>query len=302
VTFSTELSGWVITETHVYLGSEPPEKSAPGRFTMQHSGISTDTDIYSREDVLSYVALDNCLYVAVHAVVEKDCEEIVDLEAFSYVIQEINSSEGLQVTAKYPSQLGYWTVSLKNSAGEILVDDQPGWCVDKQTSMSPATYNAEIFSSYDELPEYIKDRLNPEQLDMVNYILNQEWQCSAAEIQDAIWAVLGQKRPADISNCANAIYNAADSFGAGYVPPCGGVVGVIVAPQTGENQFGQILIGQILAAEIEVNECTTNYETCTEETAWGLADYFDNDEQNSCEFPKATGWGTYFQCCPTDLQ
>jgi hypothetical protein len=64
-------NGWVLLETHVYVGMQPPSKSAPGRFPYKHEalgGVSSD----SYEIVLDDLELDclSTLYIAVHAVVK----------------------------------------------------------------------------------------------------------------------------------------------------------------------------------------------------------------------------------------
>jgi hypothetical protein len=64
--------GWVLEETHVYVGTEPPVKSAPGRFPYKHEkleGAQMDTYSIDLEDF--DVACDAVLYVAVHAVVTR---------------------------------------------------------------------------------------------------------------------------------------------------------------------------------------------------------------------------------------
>ena len=67
----TASNGWVLDETHVYVGTERPRKSAPGRFPYKHERLSgASSDVYE-------IALDEfdveCgteLYIAVHAVVK----------------------------------------------------------------------------------------------------------------------------------------------------------------------------------------------------------------------------------------
>jgi len=69
-------NGWVLLETHVYVGTQPPSKSAPGRFPYKHEalgGASSDSD----EIVLDDLELDcpSTLYIAVHAVVKGEDNE-----------------------------------------------------------------------------------------------------------------------------------------------------------------------------------------------------------------------------------
>jgi hypothetical protein len=63
-------TGWSLGETHVYVGDQPPEKSAPGRFPYKEGG-----DYYKIE--LKELGVSACqpLYIAAHAEVYTDCRE-----------------------------------------------------------------------------------------------------------------------------------------------------------------------------------------------------------------------------------
>ncbi len=64
-------NGWVLEETHVYVGTEPPRKSAPGRFPYKHERLPANATTDSYEIALDDydVACLSDLYIAVHAVV-----------------------------------------------------------------------------------------------------------------------------------------------------------------------------------------------------------------------------------------
>ena len=69
VLITTE-NGWVLEETHVYVGTEPPTKSAPGRFPYKHEFLDGAEDDMYEIDLAPYGAICGTdLYVAVHAVV-----------------------------------------------------------------------------------------------------------------------------------------------------------------------------------------------------------------------------------------
>ena len=76
VTFTT-LGGWTLTETHLYVGTSQPTKSAPGKFPYKQDhpgGVTSYTYIIPLEDIGNGPRL----YLAAHAVVEnlyKDLEE-----------------------------------------------------------------------------------------------------------------------------------------------------------------------------------------------------------------------------------
>ena len=64
-------NGWALEETHVYIGTAAPTKSAPGQFPYKHERLG---DALVDEYVISLDGLDapcwGDLYVAVHAVVK----------------------------------------------------------------------------------------------------------------------------------------------------------------------------------------------------------------------------------------
>jgi len=63
-------NGWVLDETHVYVGTTPPRKSAPGRFPYQHEALGgTENDVYEIPLDEYGVSCGATLYIAVHAVV-----------------------------------------------------------------------------------------------------------------------------------------------------------------------------------------------------------------------------------------
>jgi len=69
ITIGTE-NGWVLEETHVYVGLTPPKKAAPGQFPYKHeklNGATADSYVIDTPDVGAECGDD--LYVAVHAVV-----------------------------------------------------------------------------------------------------------------------------------------------------------------------------------------------------------------------------------------
>ena len=81
VTYETT-DGWKLTETHLYIGKEPPTKSAPGRFPYKHGnlgGVSDDAYSIPLSDLSAEPG--DTIYLAAHAVVQKpacddeDCQE-----------------------------------------------------------------------------------------------------------------------------------------------------------------------------------------------------------------------------------
>lgn len=63
VNYDTTASGWEMAETAVYVGNDPPEKMAPGRFPYKHEGLGGVTeDLYQIP-----LAWNGTVYIAAHA-------------------------------------------------------------------------------------------------------------------------------------------------------------------------------------------------------------------------------------------
>ena len=63
-------NGWALEETHVYVGTEAPTKSAPGRFPFKHEKLDGAVSDAYVIDLSDYdVDCSSDLFIAVHAVV-----------------------------------------------------------------------------------------------------------------------------------------------------------------------------------------------------------------------------------------
>ncbi len=112
----------------------------------------------------------------------------------------------------------------------------PAWCVDLDHYISYLTYlGATIPTVGDEANPSIVDR--PENMDLINYILNQHYTdlgVNYYDVQLAIWMLiddvwLGQEGQS-YSETANQIVFDAQLNGEGFVPGCGQVAAVILDP------------------------------------------------------------------------
>lgn len=132
-----------------------------------------------------------------------------------------------------------------------LAGDHAAWCVDVDLSLgAEECHDYYVFSSYAELPAGAFE--NPDNFDMVNWILNQNFvgQSSPSggtytfgDVQWAIWELI------DNQNCVacaylgsdwseekgQEIYDAAMANGEGFEPGAGGVMAVVLLP-TGNTQ------------------------------------------------------------------
>jgi hypothetical protein len=120
------------------------------------------------------------------------------------------------------------------------------WCVDVDLSLSGSEcFDANVYSSYAELP--VGEFENPDNFDLVNWILNQNFIGEASpsggtytfgDVQWAIWELI------DDNNCALCAYlgddwsttkgqeivNAAIASGEGFEPEAGGVIAIVLIP------------------------------------------------------------------------
>jgi hypothetical protein len=185
----------------------------------------------------------------------------------------------------YPNANSYFDTQVSGSA--VLDGTYPTWCIDEtHTIYIGRIYTANVYSSYEPLPPSLTDGDDPHidmpwNLDLVNWVINQDWQIqgyTSDDVQRAIW-VLIDDNPLPCGTGCQEIVAAAYLNGEGYVPPCGGVVAVILAPVNG----AQVIIAQVLTIEVEV-PCASVFDG---ETAWGgpFPDFRFNKKDWSIYFP-----------------
>jgi hypothetical protein len=289
LTVSIETTGgWCMTETHVYVGEEPPAKSAPGQFPYGDDGLScVDNWETPGIDVSEF---DGTIYLAVHGVVEGDETGTTIQSSWAGYVQ---------VTAKRGNgwaMNSYFDVSVADWGG--LSGTYEGWCVDVDRHLSfKETYSALAFSTYD-LPFPAGIIAHPENLDLINYLLNQDFvgqespggfgPYTFSDVQRVIWGLL------DTHNSESGLkewdQNRVDEIladvlanGEGFVPQCGQVYGVVLVPVDPAND--NEIVGQPVLIPLPVN-CGEG-----EETAWGQG-YVGGTIDGMFQF--GTGWGWYF--------
>jgi len=80
VTYNTAGSSWVMSETQLYVGTEIPTKSSPGKFPYKHEDLGTvQEDTYQISLFELGVGPCQTVYLAAHAVVEKGSWVSVEL-------------------------------------------------------------------------------------------------------------------------------------------------------------------------------------------------------------------------------
>ena len=274
VEYVVDAEYWCLTETHLHVAISPeniPQKKGnpiPGKFDYksEHDCVTN----YTYEIPLTWDP-DTQLSIAAHAVV---CQRAGNFIAGLNFPDTVTFS----VIDHYCGGPAYFPHVYINglSIGEL---DVYGWCVDTDNTIgSNKLYTANIYSSYETLPDGLIEY--PENLDLVNWILNQGFvgQPSAcggpytySDVQLAIWTLI-EDNLSTIGLCAwsqcrvNEILAAADANGEGFEPGCGDIICVILESVDGE----QVIIGEV------VIECGC-------ETAWGDGE----------DFP-GKNWATYF--------
>jgi hypothetical protein len=171
------------------------------------------------------------------------------------------------------------------SGGTTLDGTYDGYCVDIDSGyFTPSV--ADVYSSYEPLPSGLIEK--PENLDLVNWIINQDFvgqpsSCDGVytwgDMQWVIWQLIEDNPPAEHSSLgdwslcrAQEILAAAFANGEGFVAGCGEVMGVVLVPD-----FGPYRPHQPVLIWVDV-------PCAQEETAWSGELAFS--EKN---------WATYFQ-------
>lgn len=152
----------------------------------------------------------------------------------------------VNVTLTYPGITSYFIVEI--SGGSIIDGVYEGWCVDLFNSHLTYTYPAYALCSYGALPPAITNMLIEENLDLVNWIINQDYFGKASpsggtygyyDISTAIWILLGYNPPIWDPDKWQEIYDAALLNGDGFVPAVGELCVVILQPS--EDPSGQLV-------------------------------------------------------------
>lgn len=224
------------------------------------------------------------LFIAAHA----DVMRFRGLDDFASALPD---QVTMSVTYPYDGAPAYFpTVTVE---GGILTPPEGslpylGWCVDNDHTINQNTdYIANVYSSYEDLTALNLVEF-PENLDLVNWILNQGFvgQTSPGgygtytygDVQRAIWELVEDSLSTNglgswDADRVDEILAAADASGEGFVPQCGDIVAVLLVPVNGS----QIIIAQVILIGFEF-PCEVQTET-----AWG----------DGIDFPGAD-WSTYF--------
>ncbi|QIZ71208.1 calcium-binding protein [Oxynema aestuarii] len=140
----------------------------------------------------------------------------------------------------------YWKITIND--GTSIDGVHNGWCIDWGTPPSDGIAN--VYSSYGSLSQNILSRINEENLDSINWILNKNWNSTQSpegngfqgeEVQNAIWSLIDEGNsifPGTNDVDSNYIRQQALQNGNGFVPNADDNVVIILEPQSG----GQVVI------------------------------------------------------------
>jgi hypothetical protein len=256
---------WFIDAVHVAVGYDVSElpQTKKGNPAIGNFAYAAEFELSDGADLtipladIGFTSGDQ-VTIAAHA-------EVRYLTGYVGDIAELELAESVSFSVAYPGGDSYFDTTI---SGEGTFD---GFCVDLDHYITPGvTYSATPVSSYDAAASLLVD--NPENLDLVNYIINQdyigEWGATWREIQRAIWVVIDD-RTSDIGGSDTLVDDIVEDAlvnGEGFIPGADERVAVILEP--GLNSAGEFAFQATIAAyDVPTSPVYTG------ETAW--ADGYD---------------------------
>jgi len=273
---------WCLTQTHLEVSTslgEIPQKNGnpiPGQFT--------------------YGGVHDCIPGVIYTI-SMSWDSGSEILIAAHGVAQTGGTNGLgialpdQVTidVTFPGhgfgEPSYFDVTI--SGGTLLDGTYDAYCVDLDSGYFSGTAN--VYSSYEPLPSFVPIEY-PENLDRVNWIINQDYLSKISsyggnytygDLQWAIWKLLDGGEPSNTSSLgdwslyrAQEILAAAYANGEGFVPACGEVMAIILAHPSFFWKQPVIIWLEVPCAESE--------------TTWG-GDYFGTP----LEFP-GKNWAIYF--------
>ncbi len=225
-------SPWAIAKTHVAVASslagipQVNGNPVPGQFPYKKSfSPFTERVLYDNIPLPSY----SPIYIAVHANAYTGSPKDLQLPCLAKMTVTSEPDFTLQAPSYFPVTV---------AEGGILNGTYNAWCASTDLGIGTnITYDVRVFSSIDEnLPTCLFS--GSEEWDAINWILNYisppkcyNW----AEVQAAIWILLGETLPSDNFPPYNAgkvaeLVAKARCKGADFEPGCSDVVAVILVP------------------------------------------------------------------------
>jgi hypothetical protein len=288
--------GWAISATHLSV-TNSLEDVPTGNGGNPKTGLFNYNSVH--DPAVTAFGYDNIpvneageLYILAHAEVRPVLQWKTDIQAFN-----ISLPETAVMKIDYP--VGGSTSYLKTTItdGGILNGTYNSWCIDVDNVIYNSThYLVKVISSYD--PDFINQDLveNPQNMDMVNWIINQDFPGRMApdssvytygDVQRAVWELLDDNVTESglgswSQERVTGIISAAATMGSGYTPECGEQIAVILRPVDMAEPF-QTTITQFVLTEFPA-ACQP---VCGKsETAWAAGYDFGG-----------SNWAKYFTFC-----
>jgi hypothetical protein len=204
--------------------------------------------------------------------------EVLAIQGYSSDLEGLIDSlpETVMFHAEQPSPdfLAYFYIMLQEA--DILDGFHHGWCVDiDRQSFRRRWHPARVFTLYDRLPPKIMEF--PENMDLVNWMLNQEFigklsrhgdAFTWGDIQHCVWMLL-EGRATNYTNGpwnifrVQEILDAARAEGEGFIPGCNQNLLLVLVPMNQNDRVHWQSMGIVVP--------TPCIEIITTETAWALA-------------------------------
>ncbi len=290
VTFSAD-DGWAFSETHLSVTNSLDEVPATeggnpaiGLFEYHANHTPAVTEF-----TYNNISVDgnSQVYILAHAEVRPVLQWKTNLEEFSNSLP----AEAI-MSVQYPvaGSTSYFKTTI--TEGGILDDTFNGWCIDVDNVIyNNMDYPVKVISSYD--PGFSSLGLveNPQNMDLVNWIISQNFPGTAApdfntytygDVQRAIWELLDDNYSESglglwSEERVKGILEEAAANGEDFVPQCGDKIAVILLPVDLTQPF-QITMVEYPAA------CDPVYGSS--ETAWAAGYDFGG-----------SNWAKYFTFC-----
>ena len=284
----TEGDGYFLTKTQVYASKSKPKGAAatgaPGQFLFQHPDLHAKSDVHTIPlSGLDAEAGDE-IFVAAHANVVNENNQIgVEDPDLGALEAALPASVNI-VASNYPNADAYFDTTVTGGSGSLSDGTYGTFCIDETHNIYLGTsYSAEVYSSYGALPESVTGGANPhvdnpDNLDLVNWVINNSDEYTSTEQQNVIWALIDDAKSRDqLSPNEKELYDAAVANGEDFTPGCGDVVAVILVPVN----EAQVVIAQVTFAQLGIT-CDPIFKG---DTSWAIAD-------SGTDF--RGGWGSYF--------
>jgi Flp pilus assembly pilin Flp len=254
--------GWCLDSTHLHVGfGAIPELED---YTYEHPNLDCATSDFFEVDGTAGADLTVALAAGVHQDARADNNALTSYHG------------RVTENVAHPGGDSYFNTTV---SGDIT-GTFDGFCIDTTRGISTGpTYNSEVWSSYD--PSFPDGVIGyKENLDLVNYIINQDYTAhgyTMGDVQRAIWTVIGPKvSTSGIGSYSQSrvdrIVDEATTNGDGFVPDCeGGVVALILQPlkSNGKTAAQVTIIETPMAA---IGACTP---VSTDQTAFAPTDFVD---------------------------